>query len=87
MMAMEGQLYQYMLCGRWLIKSSGRIMFRNDGLMAEHQYGQSHCWSKSIDVILLDINLGVDSSEKGQMYILFLSKTSQRLLMSVGMVG
>ena len=36
MMAMESQLYQYMLSGRWLIKSSGRIMFHDDGSMAEH---------------------------------------------------
>ncbi|KAG5373975.1 hypothetical protein IGI04_042705 [Brassica rapa subsp. trilocularis] len=31
-MAMEGRLYQYMLSGRWLIKSSGRIMFHDDGV-------------------------------------------------------
>ncbi|KAG5415286.1 hypothetical protein IGI04_002853 [Brassica rapa subsp. trilocularis] len=31
-MAMEGRSYQCMLSGRWLIKSSGRIMFHDDGV-------------------------------------------------------
>ena len=64
-MAMEGWLYQYLLSRRWLIKSGCRIMFHDDGSMAEHSYGYSGCWSKSIDVMLLDINLGVDSFEIG----------------------
>ncbi|KAG5400721.1 hypothetical protein IGI04_015328 [Brassica rapa subsp. trilocularis] len=36
MMAMEGRLWQYLLSRRWLIKSSDRIMFHDDGSIAEH---------------------------------------------------
>ena len=34
--AMECRLCQYILSGRWLIMTSGRIMFHDDGSMAEH---------------------------------------------------
>ncbi|KAG5374255.1 hypothetical protein IGI04_042427 [Brassica rapa subsp. trilocularis] len=55
MMAMEGRLYQYMLSGRWLIKSSGRIMLHDNVPRPVRPDEDSSVPSHKMDLVLLPI--------------------------------